>query len=200
VINSLKILAFFVLGAFLGYNSLLPDFFLKNDFSMPVLYLLMFLVGFGVGSNKKAFDILKMFNIKFLLIPLAIVTGSGLGGFIMGIFISEVSAKDSMAISFGFGYYSLSSVIISKIKGETLGVIALLSNISREIFTLVFTPILVKIFGKFAGIASGGATAMDTTLPVIKKYSGEDMVIVAFFSGIILSILVPFLVTFMITI
>jgi uncharacterized membrane protein YbjE (DUF340 family) len=75
-------------------------------------------------------------------------------------------------------------------------VTALLSNILREIITLLATPILVLYFGKLAGIASGGATSMDTTLPVITRYSGKEWSIIAVFSGVVLTILVPFLVTF----
>ena len=79
---------------------------------------------------------------------------------------------------------------------ETLGVIALLSNIMRELITLLATPIFLKYFGKLAPIAAGGATSMDTTLPIITKFSGKDYAIIAIFSGTVLTILVPFLVTF----
>ncbi|MCG8375720.1 MAG: lysine exporter LysO family protein, partial [Chlorobiales bacterium] len=78
---------------------------------------------------------------------------------------------------------------------QELGVIALLSNIFREIITLLAVPLLVKYFGKLAGIATGGATAMDTTLPIIVKFTGKDYGIIAIFSGITLTILVPVLVT-----
>jgi len=72
---------------------------------------------------------------------------------------------------------------------------ALISNISREIFTLIATPILVKFFGKLSPIASGGATSMDTTLPVIAKFSGREYAVISVFSGVVLTILVPFIIT-----
>jgi len=100
-----------------------------------------------------------------------------------------------MAIGSGFGYYSLSSILISKIRNETLGVIALIANISREIFTLIATPLLVKYLGKIAPIASAGATSMDTTLPVIVKYCGEEYAIISLFSGVALTVLVPVIIT-----
>ncbi len=195
MIDSLKILGVFVLGILVAIFSIFPDFFLKNDFSSYVLYLLMFLVGFGVGSNEKLRGIFKKMSLKIILIPFSVVVGSAAGGVISGIILSDLTVRETLAVSFGFGYYSLSSVIITKIKGETLGVIALLSNIGRELITLALSPVFVKIFGKLAPIASGGATSMDTTLPMVKKYSGEEYVLAAFFSGIILSIFVPFLVT-----
>ncbi len=86
------------------------------------------------------------------------------------------------------------NVLISEIATDTLGVIALLSTITREIITLLFTPLFARYFGKLAPISSGGATAMDTTLPVITKYIGSDYAIISVFSGIVLTILVPFLI------
>ena len=46
-----------------------------------------------------------------------------------------------MAVGAGFGYYSLSSIFITEYKGPELGTIALLSNITREIITLLFAPV-----------------------------------------------------------
>ena len=80
-----------------------------------------------------------------------------------------------------------------------LGVIALLANLSREIITLIFAPLFVRLFGKLAPIASGGATAMDTTLPIVARFSGKEYAIIAFFSGIVLTVLVPILVPFILS-
>lgn len=100
-----------------------------------------------------------------------------------------------MAVGAGFGYYSLSSIFITEISGPTLGVIALLSNILRELVTLLASPLFAKYFGKLAPITSGGATSMDTTLPIIVQSSGKEYAIISVFSGIVLTILVPFFVT-----
>jgi uncharacterized membrane protein YbjE (DUF340 family) len=43
-------------------------------------------------------------------------------------------------------------------------------------------------------VASGGATTMDTTLPVIVRYCGSDVLVAAFSSGFVLSLLAPFMV------
>jgi len=53
----------------------------------------------------------------------------------------------------------------------------------------------VKFFGKLSPIASGGATSMDTTLPVIAKFSGREYAVISVFSGVVLTILVPFIIT-----
>jgi uncharacterized membrane protein YbjE (DUF340 family) len=65
----------------------------------------------------------------------------------------------------------------------------------REIITLLAAPLFAIYFGKIAPISSGGATSMDTTLPIISKVSGKEYAMVSLFHGIVLTILVPFLVT-----
>ncbi len=192
--GSLIILFFFILGLLAGIYNLLPDFLLENDYSLYALYLLMFLVGIGIGSNKKSLQLIKKVNFKILLVPLSVITGTYIGVSVFALLQDNLNLIESLAIGSGFGYYSLSSVLISEVASDTLGVIALLSNITREIITLLLTPIFARYFGKLAPIASGGATAMDTTLPVITKYIGSDYAIISVFSGIVLTILVPFLI------
>lgn len=193
--NSLVILCFFAVGVLLGLFGKLPSAVVKTDISTYVLYLLMFLVGVSIGGDGKIFSVLKEMNVKILLIPLSVITGSLAGAALISLLIYDVPVKEAMAIGSGFGYYSLSSIYITELRGETLGTIALLSNIMREIFTLISAPLLVKYFGRTAPIAAGGATAMDTTLPVITLYSGRDYAIFAVFSGIVLTIAVPILIT-----
>ena len=194
--NSLIILAFFALGVVLGVTGKLPDLMIQTDFSMYALYVLMFLVGIGIGADKSSWSVIKTMKIKIFLVPLGIIVGTFAGTALVSLFLPDLKLKEVLAIGAGFGYYSLSSLFITQLSGETLGVIALLSNILREITTLLATPILVLYFGKLAGIASGGATSMDTTLPVITRYSGKEWSIISVFSGIVLTLMVPFLVTF----
>lgn len=193
--GSIIILTFFVVGLIGGIYNVFPSWLLNEDLTTYALFALMFLVGISIGSDKNAFSILRKMNVKVVLVPLTVVVGSLLGTALISFMLSDISVKEAMAVGAGFGYYSLSSIFISQISGQELGVIALLSNIFREIITLLAVPVLVRYFGKLAGIATGGATAMDTTLPIIVKFTGKDYGIIAIFSGIILTILVPILVT-----
>lgn len=193
--NSLIIVGFFVFGIIAGLYNLLPKFLIETDFSVYALYILMFLVGVGIGSDKKAWGIIKSAKLKIVLVPITVIVGTFFGVAVVSLFI-DIGLRESLAIGAGFGYYSLSSIFITKISGEALGVVALIANISREITTLLLTPLFAKYFGKLAPIASGGATSMDTTLPIITKFVGKEYAIISVFSGIVLTILVPFLVTF----
>jgi len=190
---------FFAVGLVLGLNRFVPSFFIENDLTMYILYALMFFVGIGIGSDTKAFKVIKETKIKIILVPICVIVGSLLGAGAVSFLFSEMNPREAMAVGAGFGYYSLSSIFITKISGEFLGTVALLSNIMRELITLVATPILVKYFGSLAGIASGGATSMDSTLPIITEYTGKEWGIISIFSGIVLTIIVPFLVPFILS-
>ena len=198
--NSLIIILFFTIGIICGLIEILPRFLIENDLSTYALFLLIFLVGITVGGDPESWNILKKEKLRIIYVPLTVVIGTLIGVGIASFFLKDIDLRESLAVGAGFGYYSLSSIIISQVSGKTLGVIALLANITREIFTLIFTPIIVKYFGKLAPIVSGGATSMDTTLPIITKFSGKDYAIISIFSGTVLTILVPILVTFILKI
>ena len=61
----------------------------------------------------------------------------------------------------------------------------------REFFVLIFAPWMVRYFGRLAPICGGGATTMDTTLPIITAYSGQEYVVIALFHGMIIDFSVP---------
>lgn len=202
--GSLTVVGFFALGCVLGWSGLLPDVILENDITIYVLYLLMLQVGLSIGSDKKLKEILGSIRPKLLLVPLATIIGTLTFSALAGLFLSKWSVFECMAIGSGFAYYSLSSILITELKEPSLGVqlatelgtIALISNILREIMALLGAPLFVKYFGRLAPICAGGATTMDTTLPIITRYSGKDMVFIAILHGILVDFTVPFFVSF----
>ncbi len=196
MLNSLKIVGFFVLGLIMGRLRLLPDFLLENDLSVYALYALLILVGLLVGMDRKSLEVLRGASWQLLLVPVSTALGTYAGVIAVSFLVPDLKLSEVLAIGSGFGYYSLSSILIAELKNEALGVIALLSNIFRELITLLLTPVFVRFFSPLAPILSGGATSMDTTLPVITEFSGKDYAIVAIFNGLVLSLSVPFLVTF----
>lgn len=195
--GSLLILFFFVLGAILAYFNLLPDSVLEYDYSIYMLYGLMFFVGVNIGYDKQILSTLRNTKFKIILLPIGTMLGTLLGAALMSVFIPNYGAIDCMAVGAGLGYYSLSSIFITQYKGIELGTIALVANIIRELFSLVASPLLVLWFGKLAPISSVGAASMDTALPIISRFSGPEFVIIALFHGIALDMSIPFLITFL---
>jgi uncharacterized membrane protein YbjE (DUF340 family) len=165
-----------------------------GDAEMYILYALLFFVGVGVGCDTRALRSILRMNAYGLAVPLLVAAGSLIGAGAVSIALSGVDLRQSLAVGAGFGYYSLSSILIKQISGEELGAIALLSNVFREVLTILLAPWLARYGGKLAPIACGGATSMDTTLPVIHKHVGTKYAIISVTSGIVLSMLVPVLV------
>jgi len=194
--SSLTILSFFALGLLLGVFELLPHLWLLQNGSFYVLCLLMFCVGVSIGYEKEMVQRFKSLSPRLLFLPLMTIGGTYLGVLAVSFLLKGMKITDLLAVSSGFGYYSLSSILITEYKGVSLGTIALMANIFREVFTLLLSPWMVKYFGKLAPICSGGATTMDTTFPVILKNSGKEYSIVAIYHGFITDFSVPFLVTF----
>lgn len=202
--GSLIVVGFFVLGCLLGWSGALPDVILENDITIYVLYALMFLVGLSIGSDKKLKQILSSIRPRLLLVPLSTIVGTLSFSALVSLFITQWSVFDCLAVGSGFAYYSLSSILITEMKTASLGVqmatelgtIALMANIIREIFALLGAPLFVRYFGRLAPICAGGATTMDTTLPIITRYAGKDMVFVSIFHGILVDFTVPFFVSF----
>ncbi len=193
--GSLIIVGFFILGCLSGLFEIVPGEEC-SEISFYALCALMFCVGLSIGNDSQTIKNFRSLNPRLVLLPVMTIIGTLAGTALASIVIPNRSITECMAVGSGFGYYSLSSIFITEYKGAELGTIALLSNIMREIITLVAAPILVKIFGNLAPISSGGATTMDTTLPIITRYSGQEFVVISIFHGFIVDFSVPFLVTF----
>ena len=131
---------------------------------------------------------------KILLVPLSAILGTLLGVSLCSLFVPGIGLRGSLAVGAGFGYYTLASVLITEIGGRTLGVVALLSNMMRELATLLAAPLLARYFGRLAPIVSGGATSMDTTLPIITRSVGKDYAVISVVSGLVLTLLAPILI------
>lgn len=193
--GSLIIVSFFVVGMLCGVFRLIPYDFTDSKLSYYALCGLMFFVGISVGCNPKTLKSFRSLNPRLLFLPILTIAGTLAGCAVVSLFLNHRSPADCMAVGAGFGYYSLSSIFITEYKGAELGTIALLSNIMREIIALLCAPLLVRYFGKLAPISAGGATTMDTTLPIITRYSGQQFVVVSIFHGFVVDFSVPFLVT-----
>ena len=74
--GSLIVLCFFIAGCMLGTTNLLPSGIQESHLSTYILYALMLQVGISIGSNPNLKAIIRQIRWKFLLIPLATVTGT----------------------------------------------------------------------------------------------------------------------------
>jgi uncharacterized membrane protein YbjE (DUF340 family) len=194
--GSLIIVAFFVAGIIVGLTHVLPPLRSMGNVSYITLCALIFMVGFTIGNDTEIFKKFKRLNRLYMLLPLMTIVGTLAATAIASIGLPGRSLTDCLAVGSGFGYYSLSSILITQYRGPDLGTVALLANIIREVCTLLGAPLMVRFFGPLAPISAGGATTMDTTLPIITRTSGQEFVILSLFHGFLVDFSVPFLVSF----
>ena len=176
--GSLIIVGFFVLGTICGVCHLLPFDIAETNISY---------------YDPQTLKNFRSLNPRLVFLPIMTILGTLAGSAAVSLILTHRSITDCLAVGSGFGYYSLSSIFITEYKGAELGTIALLANISREI--LLAAPLLVRWFGNLAPISAGGATTMDTTLPIITRTAGQQFVVVSIFHGFVVDFSVPFLVT-----
>ena len=187
-----------IVGILLGYFT---KSYINFDISLLIqfgLYLLLFFIGIDIGKNDNILNDLKKINKKVLFLPFITIISSLAGGAIASILLS-LSMGESVAVSAGMGWYSFSAIELSKVSVE-LGGIAFLSNIFRELLAIFLIPIVAKKIGSFESVSIGGATAMDSVLPIINKSNPAEISIISFYSGLVISIVVPILIPILVNI
>ncbi|HIW79117.1 MAG TPA: lysine exporter LysO family protein [Candidatus Bilophila faecipullorum] len=193
--ESLVVLLCFSLGVLAGRLDILsPDALgLAHEASNIAVYAMLAAVGLTLGFDVRAWRILRDLRGWVVLVPLVIVIGTFLGG-LAAWSVLDMSLRDVMAVAAGFGYYSLSTMLINQLADVSLGSMALVSNMVRELVTLLFAPLMARVFGGLGPLSAAGA-ASDTCLPAIIRTSGERNTILGIFSGMVLTVAVPFFVT-----
>jgi uncharacterized membrane protein YbjE (DUF340 family) len=157
------------------------------------LIVLLFFMGLLFGADKEAVANMKRTGIRILVFPFAIALGSILGGLVGGL-ILKLDLVASMGVCAGYGWYTLAGPLAGQLFGVEWAALGFTVNFLREMTTIITISLTSKI-DKYTPIAMGGATAMDTTLPVIVRYCGQDALIPAFSSGFTLTLMAPFTIT-----
>lgn len=159
------------------------------------LYILLFVIGVDIVNAPIN---LKSLNQRTLIgLPLFIFIGSTIGGLIIA-WLCGIDLRLGLVFSGGYGWFSLSGVMVTHRLGEFYGAVALLTELFRELFSILVIFFVGRYYPEI-GVATAGATAMDTTLPIIKRASGNAYIAQAIYIGAILSLIVPFWLAFLLS-
>jgi uncharacterized membrane protein YbjE (DUF340 family) len=162
-----------------------------DDIVTGLLYVLLFLIGCQLRQGNHRLR--KLFlNAQGVIIALVTISTTLLAGWI-GSLILGLSWNQGLAVVSGFGWYSLSGILITGLGDPVLGTTAFLLDLAREILALMLIPFLARL-NSHMSIGYSGATAMDFTLPMLGKFHGAQIIPVCIASGFIMSILVPILI------
>jgi uncharacterized membrane protein YbjE (DUF340 family) len=161
--------------------------------SNTLLYGLIFVVGTELAYLRIA---RQHWSHHIVTVPLLTVLGSLAGGALTFFALGQsLSLPNALALSSGFGWFTLSGVLIGKHAGQAVGTVALLTDLFRELLAIVLIFASGRRFSR-ASIGASGATALDSTLPFIKQSCSNEDIPLALISGLALSLAAPVLISF----
>ncbi|BDM65608.1 transporter [Shewanella sp. NFH-SH190041] len=199
LLGSGKLILAVVLGLLSGLTarSFFPGcLFWVDSASEGILLLLLLLIGISLRNSAMPLKQILL-NTKGIVLALLVALSSLPGGMLAAIWL-EIPLTQGLAMASGFGWYSLTGILVTDHLGPVLGGGAFLNELLREMVAILIIPALIARFPA-TSVGYAGATAMDFTLPVIQQSGGNKFVPIAIVSGFILSLLVPVLITFFLT-
>lgn len=161
-----------------------------------VLYALLALI--GCQMRNSGMPLRQILLNRFGLAIAMVLAVTSLAGGLLAAPLLGLTWNEGLAMAAGFGWYSLSGILIGDRLGPLLGGVAFFNDLTRELLAFVLIPLVIRRHAALA-IGYGGATSMDFTLPVIQQHGGVACVPIAVVSGFILSLLSPPLILFLLS-
>jgi len=191
-LESLKLCGVVVLGFLLGLTGFA---FLQHatEASEYTLIFLLFLISIQLRNNGMTLKQIVL-NRRGMMVAVIVVGSSLLGG-VINAFILDLPLNTALAMASGFGWYSLSGILLTESFGPVIGSAAFFNDLGRELIAIMLIPGLVRR-SRSTALGLCGATSMDFTLPVLQRSGGLEMVPAAIVHGFILSLLVPVMMAF----
>ncbi|MBW8247599.1 lysine exporter LysO family protein [Enterobacter mori] len=191
-LESLKLCGVVVLGFLLGLTgwSFLQH---ATEASEYTLIFLLFLIGIQLRNNGMTLKQIVL-NRRGIIVAIVVVASSMVAGVINAV-ILDLPLKTGLAMASGFGWYSLSGILLTESFGPVIGSAAFFNDLARELIAIMLIPGLIRR-SRSTALGLCGATSMDFTLPVLQRSGGLELVPAAIVHGFILSLLVPVLMAF----
>lgn len=191
-LESLQLCGVVLLGFILGLTGW-PILQHATEASEYTLIFLLFLIGIQLRNNGMTLKQIVL-NRRGMIVAVVVVGSSLIGG-IINAFILDLPLKTGLAMASGFGWYSLSGILLTESFGPVIGSAAFFNDLARELIAIMLIPGLVQR-SRSTALGLCGATSMDFTLPVLQRSGGLEIVPAAIVHGFILSLLVPLLMAF----
>ncbi|MEQ4912392.1 lysine exporter LysO family protein [Proteus terrae] len=192
VLESLQLCGGVVVGFFVGLTGW-SIFHYASHASQGALIFLLWLVGLQLrnsGMSPKQILINRRGTTVAVVMGVSALAGGALAAYLLGL-----PMKMGLAIASGYGWYSLSGIVLTDAFGPVIGSTAFFNDLMRELAAIMLIPIIVNRYRNTAlGIC--GSTSMDFTLPVLQRSGGVSIVPAAIVHGFVLSLITPILMAF----
>ncbi|MDR0219152.1 MAG: lysine exporter LysO family protein [Enterobacteriaceae bacterium] len=192
ILDSLKLCGALILGFAFGLTEW-SWFNFAGKASEITLIFLLFLVGIQLRNNGMSLKQTLM-NRRGAVIAIVVAISSLIGGMIAA-FLLGLPITTGLAVASGYGWYSLSGILLSDAYGPVLGSTAFFNDLARELISVLLIPVLISRHRSTA-LGLTGATSMDFTLPILQRCGGINIVPAAIVHGFILSLIAPVLMAF----
>ena len=157
------------------------------------LCVLLFFVGFDMGVDGTVIRNFRQVGLRVLIFPVVIMAGSLIGTGVCAAFL-PISLREALAVTAGFGWYSIAPGIILEAGYAACGAMSFTHCVMREYFSLLSVPFVAKKAGYMEAVGICGAAAMGVCLPIVEKSTRSDVAIYSFISGLVHTLTVPVLI------
>lgn len=190
IMTSVRQLGCVFIGVILG--KIVPAAWLPaHSASSYALLLLLLLVGIQLRSSGISLRRV-LINRRGVQISGIFIGSCLVGGAVFSLLLPHVSLSQGLAMSSGYGWYTLSSIVMHEAYGPVWGSIALFNDLARELFAMMIIPKLMLRYPS-AAVGVGGGTSIDFTLPILQASGGVDIVPLAISFGFICNVMAPIL-------
>ena len=169
----------------------------SGDWLVIGLCVMLGLIGFSMGLDGSITRILRGAGLGVILVPVFAVLGTLLGGVIYAA-VSPMSLREGLAISAGFGWYTMAPSVIASAGYPMASAVAFLHNVLREMLGIILLPVIADKVGYIEAVTIPGTASTDVCLPIVEQVCSSETVAYSFCTGLLMSacsaILVPVII------
>ncbi len=156
-----------------------------------LLYVLVFVAGLAIGVDLARGSIKASANLALVgAVQGMLVLVAGLvSGFLTFKITGSPCLRCLLIGGVASGWYTLAGPLASQLN-PVMGLAVFIANMLRETIHILFYPWLSRVIGRSA-ISVGGATTMDTGLPVVVMFGEREDYVVAVVQGLTITLCAP---------
>ncbi len=181
-------------GAVVGYiGTTVP-----GHYTYKLLLILILLAGFSLGLDiPSQREKLLVAGFTGILMSTTTMVASAISVIVLGSRLG-LDLQALAVIGLASGWYTLAGPMLMKI-GYNYALMGFLANLLREALHLVVYPLLARRGLAVEAVSIGGATTMDTGLPVVVVHGGTYASAVALAHGMMITLLAPIISSFILS-
>lgn len=158
----------------------------SGDWLVIGLCIMLGLIGFSMGLDGSIAHILRGAGLGVILVPIFAVLGTLLGGMIYAV-LSPMTLREGIAISAGFGWYTMAPSVIASAGHTMASAVSFLHNVLREMLGIILLPVIAGRIGYIEAVTIPGTASTDVCLPIVEQVCNTETVAYSFCTGVLMT-------------